>query len=227
MDPQANASTALDIEHDAHTLSSYELLIGANSARDVIRQNSQFSNLYVIPSSINLAGAEVELISASDRDLRLKNALSELANPETFDFILIDCPPSLGVLSLNALSAATDILIPVQAEYYALEGLSLLLQTVDLVKNRLNPKLADPYFLLTMYNSRTSLAHDVENEVRSHFGVRALQTIIPRTVRISEAPSYNQTILTYDRNSTGSLAYQEAAFELANLLGQERGLDEQ
>ncbi|MDR2538717.1 MAG: ParA family protein [Bifidobacteriaceae bacterium] len=218
LDPQANASTALGVEHSAHVPSSYDLVTGKAGVNVLIQTNPDFSNLDVIPSTINLAGAEIELVTALNRERKLRISLENVKEQHVYDYIFIDCPPSLGVLSLNALTAADFILIPVQSEYYALEGLTLLLQTIDMVKKQLNPKLADPIFLITMYSARTSLSKDVAEEVRNHFGERVIQTMIPRSVRISEAPSYNQTILSYDKSSSGSLAYQEAAFELVKIL---------
>jgi chromosome partitioning protein len=217
-DPQANASTALNVDHFEHTLSSYELLTRNTPLKQIIQQNSRFPALKVIPASINLSSVEIELVTADNREMRLKNALQPLISQRKFDYIIIDCPPSLGILFLNALCAATDVIIPVQSEYYALEGLSLLIKTIKKVRSQLNPQLNAPYFLVTMFSARTSLSQEVEQEVREHFADRVFSVVVPRSVRISEAPSFNETIISFAPTSVGSAAYQEAALELAQLL---------
>jgi chromosome partitioning protein len=161
-----------------------------------------------------LAGAEVELVSTPHREHRLREEIEKLQQSHNFDYIFLDCPPSLGLLTLNGLVAAREVLLPIQCEYYALEGLSQLLKTVDMIKEHLNPELEVTAIILTMYDGRTRLASQVADEVRSHFGARVLNTIIPRNVRVSEAPSYGQTVLTYDPNSSGAISYREAAAQL-------------
>jgi chromosome partitioning protein len=218
LDPQANASTALNVDHHENTLSSYELLTRKVPVPDIIQHHAKFAKLSVIPASINLSSVEIELITADHREYHLKTALEPMIAERKYDYILIDCPPSLGILFLNALAAATDVIIPVQSEYYALEGLSLLIKTIEKVQSQLNPQLNPPYFLITMYSSRISLSQDVEQEVREHFPGRVFSVVVPRSVRISEAPSFNETIISFAPNSVGSAAYQEAALELAELL---------
>ena len=184
---------------------------------DVVQKSPEFGALYCVPATIHLAGAEIELVSLVAREQRLRTALEAyLASvDEPFHYVFIDCPPSLGLLTINAFVAAREVLIPIQCEYYALEGLSQLLNTIELIQRHLNPKLVLSTILLTMYDSRTNLAHQVVDEVREHFPDKVLDTIIPRSVRISEAPSYGQSVITYDANSPGSLSYREAAAEIA------------
>ncbi|MEB4614885.1 ParA family protein [Leucobacter sp. M11] len=217
LDPQGNASTALGVEHRPEVNSIYEVLLGESSFADTIQQATDNERLWCIPSTINLSGAEIELVSMVAREQRLKSALDEYLSehPEAFHYVFIDCPPSLGLLTVNAFVAATEVLIPIQCEYYALEGLSQLLNNISLIERHLNPKLAVSTILLTMYDPRTNLAQEVAAEVREHFPEQTLETKIPRSVRISEAPSYGQTVLEYDPGSTGALAYQEAAAEVA------------
>ena len=219
LDPQGNASTALSIEHGRGTPSSYEVLVDGAPMADTIQPAAEIDGLFVIPATIDLAGAEIELVSVVARENRLRKAM--LAHPgigsgeDRFDFVLVDCPPSLGLLTLNALVAGAEMMIPIQAEYYALEGLGQLLETVDMVKAHLNPTLSVSNFLITMYDGRTRLAAGVAQEVRGHFGSRVLRTAIPRSVRVSEAPSYGQSVLAYDPTSPGARSYLEAARELA------------
>jgi chromosome partitioning protein len=225
LDPQGNASTALSVEHHRGTPSTYDLLVEGAALADVVSPCPDVENLFVVPSTIDLAGAEIELVSVVAREQRLHRALHadprispgsvEAAGPDRFDFVLIDCPPSLGLLTLNALVAGQEMLIPIQAEYYALEGLGQLLSTVDMVRAHLNPDLAISAILVTMYDARTRLAAGVAEEVRSHFGDQVLRTYIPRSVRVSEAPSYGQTVMTYDPGSPGAMGYLDAAKELA------------
>lgn len=222
LDPQGNASTALNIEHRQGTPSSYELLVDGTALVDLAQPCPDAANLWVVPATIDLAGAEIELVSVVAREQRLKKAID--AHPrigtaadvgeERFDYVFIDCPPSLGLLTLNALVAGAEMLIPIQAEYYALEGLGQLLATVDMVRAHLNPELAVSTIVLTMYDARTRLAAGVAQEVREHFGDQVLKTAIPRSVRVSEAPSYGQTVMTYDPGSPGALSYLEAAREI-------------
>lgn len=222
LDPQGNASTALNIEHRQGTPSTYELLVDGASIVDLARPCPDAAGLWVVPATIDLAGAEIELVSVVAREQRLKKALdahprigtAEAVGEDRFDYVFIDCPPSLGLLTLNALVAGAEMLIPIQAEYYALEGLGQLLATVDMVRAHLNPDLAVSTIVLTMYDARTRLAAGVAQEVREHFGNQVLKTAIPRSVRVSEAPSYGQTVMTYDPGSPGALSYLEAAREI-------------
>ena len=214
LDPQGNASTALDVEHRSGTPSIYSVLVEALPLSEVVRQVHGFSNLYCAPATIDLAGSEIELVPLVARESRLSRAVQEYDASE-LDYIFIDCPPSLGLLTVNALVAAPEVLIPIQCEYYALEGLEQLLRTVDLVKSHLNPGLKVSTILLTMFDSRTRLASQVADEVRGHFGELVLSSVIPRSVRVSEAPSYGQSVMTYDPGSSGALAYLEAAREMA------------
>ncbi|MEV0602409.1 AAA family ATPase [Streptomyces sp. NPDC050315] len=213
LDPQGNASTALGIDHHAEVPSIYDVLVESKPLSDVVQPVPDVEGLFCAPATIDLAGAEIELVSLVARESRLDRAIKAYEQP--LDYILIDCPPSLGLLTVNALVAGAEVLIPIQCEYYALEGLGQLLRNVDLVRGHLNPKLHVSTILLTMYDGRTRLASQVADEVRSHFGSEVLRTSIPRSVRISEAPSYGQTVLTYDPGSSGSLSYLEAAREIA------------
>jgi chromosome partitioning protein len=214
LDPQGNASTALDIEHHTGVPSVYNVLVDGQSLTSVIRPVSGFASLYCAPAAIDLAGAEIELVPLVARESRLARALSAY-DASDLDYIFVDCPPSLGLLTVNALVAAPEVLIPIQCEYYALEGLEQLLRTVELVRSHLNPALAVTTILLTMYDGRTRLASQVAEEVRDHFGEVVLGSVIPRSVRVSEAPSYGQSVMTYDPGSTGAQAYLAAARELA------------
>jgi chromosome partitioning protein len=220
LDPQGNASTALAVEHHRGVASIYDSLVDGVPLVDVVLASPQIDGLFVVPATIDLAGAEIELVSMVAREGRLRRALR--AHPlvfgsgkDRFDYVLIDCPPSLGLLTLNALVAAEEMMIPIQAEYYALEGLGQLLETVDMVREHLNPDLAVSTIVLTMYDARTRLAAGVAEEVRTHFPRQVLRTAIPRSVRVSEAPSYGQTVITYDPGSPGALSYIEAAREVA------------
>ena len=217
LDPQGNASTALGIEHHAKIPGIYEVITGAMTIASVLQQSPGNPNLTCVPATINLAGAEIELVPASARETRLKRALEEyLASVEQKPhYIFIDCPPSLGLLTINAWTAAREILVPIQCEYYALEGVDQLLKYIELVRQQLNPKLELSTVLLTMYDGRTRLAEDVVNFVREKFPTLTLNSVIPRAVRVSEAPSFNRTVITHDRRSPGSVAYLEAAIEIA------------
>jgi chromosome partitioning protein len=217
LDPQGNASTALGVEHRSETASVYDVIINDAPMREVVQSSPEFPGLWCVPATIHLAGAEIELVSLVAREQRLRTALDTFLGDldDHFHYVFIDCPPSLGLLTINAFVAAREVLIPIQCEYYALEGLSQLLNNIKLIERHLNPKLTVSTILLTMYDGRTNLANQVVEEVREHFPKQALQTLIPRSVRISEAPSYGQSVITYDGNSPGSLSYREAAAEIA------------
>jgi len=223
LDPQGNASTAMGIAHHEGVAGIYEVLTDELPISEVVEPADGVPNLYAVPATIDLAGAEIELVSLVAREYRLKKAIEAyLVEHEEFhgkrvDFVFIDCPPSLGLLTLNALVAATEVLLPIQCEYYALEGLSQLMKTLEMVRTHLNPELAVGAILLTMYDGRTRLASQVAEEVRTHFGERVLNTVIPRSVRVSEAPSHSQTVMTYDPISSGALSYRDAARELAEV----------
>lgn len=219
-DPQGNASTALGIDHRAGVPSVYEVLVEGVAIEETVQQCPEFPNLLVVPATIDLSGAEIELVSLVSRETRLRRALDiylkgreEKGEPQ-IDYVLVDCPPSLGLLTINAFVTGREVLIPIQCEYYALEGLSQLLKTIQMIQAHLNPDLHVSTILLTMYDARTNLAQQVANEVREHFSEQTLQTSIPRSVRVSEAPSHGQTVISYEPNSTGALAYREAAREL-------------
>ncbi len=220
LDPQGNATTALGIEHREGTPGVYEVLMGDRTLQEVIVECPDISGLWGAPATIDLAGAEIELVSQVAREFRLSKALEQLLAREKFDYVILDCPPSLGLLTLNGLVAAREVLLPIQCEYYALEGLSQLLKSVGMVTEHLNPSLSVSAIILTMYDGRTRLASQVADEVRSHFGATVLETVIPRSVRVSEAPSYGQTVLTYDPTSSGAIAYREAAEQLDTLTPQ-------
>ncbi|MBV9853039.1 MAG: ParA family protein [Streptosporangiaceae bacterium] len=214
LDPQGNASTALDVEHHVGRVSVYNSLVEDRPLTEVVTAVPGMPGLSCAPATIDLAGAEIELVPMVARESRLTRAI-EAFDVSALDYVLIDCPPSLGLLTVNALVAAEEVLIPIQCEYYALEGLEQLLRTVDLVRGHLNGRLRISTILLTMYDGRTRLASQVADDVRSHFGDVVLRTIIPRSVRVSEAPSYGQSVITYDPASSGAIAYVEAARELA------------
>lgn len=216
LDPQGNASTALGVAHTADTPSVYDVLINDVPLVDIIQTSPESPDLLCAPSTIHLAGAEIELVSQVAREHRLRGALREYLAIEDnhLDFVIIDCPPSLGLLTINAFTAADEVMIPIQCEYYALEGLSQLLGSVQMIQKHLNPKLHVSTILLTMYDGRTRLAQQVAEEVRSHFSGEVLNTVIPRSVRVSEAPSFGQTVIAYDGQSAGAIAYREAAVEI-------------
>ncbi|WP_353065670.1 ParA family protein [Arcanobacterium hippocoleae] len=219
-DPQGNASTALGVVHSVGTQSVYEVINRSLSIFDVLTVSPNLENLAVVPSTIDLSSVEIELVQGEAREYRLRDAITQYldVSRETEavpDYIIIDCPPSLGMLTLNALVAANEILIPIQTEYYALEGLTQLLKTIENVRANLQPNLVVSTILLTMYDKRTNLAQDVAAEVREYFPNETLSFEIPRSVRISEAPSFGQSIITYDPRSTGAIAYLAAAKEIA------------
>lgn len=212
MDPQANACSGLGVRiTDRDQPTTYEVLVDGLSLRDCIIE-TQIPDLYLVPSDQRLVGAEVELVGAMAREVRLRRALEPLR--KEFDFIIIDCPPSLGLLTINALTAADGVMIPVQCEYYALEGLSQLLNVIDLVKRNLNPTLEIEGVLLTMYDSRLNLSQQVVEEARRFFADRVYTTVIPRNVRLSEAPSFGKPIVLYDVMSSGAKSYMELAKEV-------------
>lgn len=210
LDPQGNATSGLGIDRGSISTSIYDVLLKETPIEDAIEASS-VKNLFIVPATIDLAGAEIELVPAFAREGRLKGALVEVVND--YDVIFIDCPPSLGLLTVNALTAATEVLIPIQCEYYALEGLSQLLSNVERIKRNLNPALAVEGVVLTMYDARTNLSRDVATQVRNHFGDRTYRTVIPRSVRISEAPSYGEPIEAFDPMTRGAIAYRELGRE--------------
>jgi len=214
LDPQGNASTALDVDHHSGVPSIYDVLVDDRPLAEIVQASSEMPGLFCAPATIDLAGAEIELVPVVARELRLVRAIRAF-DTSKFDYVLVDCPPSLGLLTLNALVAAEEVLLPIQCEYYALEGVQQLLNTAELVRVNFNPGLHVSTVLLTMYDGRTRLASDVAEDVRSHFGTSVLRTIIPRSVRVSEAPSRGQSVITYDPGSSGAIAYVEAARELA------------
>jgi len=220
-DPQGNASTALNIDHRVGTPDVYSVLVEEVDFSEVVKPVAEIENLFCAPATIDLAGAEIELVSLVAREYRLQRALNKYLDfhkekyNKAIDYVFIDCPPSLGLLTLNALVAAKEVLIPIQTEYYALEGLGQLMNNVNLVKKQLNPELEVATIVLTMFDSRTNLSQQVAEEVRKHFGDIVITTEIPRAVRVSEAPSFQQTVITYDPGSPGAQAYVKVAKEFA------------
>ncbi len=229
LDPQGNCSTALGVEHRRGTPSSYDALVDGTPLVDLAAPCPESDRLLVVPATIDLAGAEIELVSVVARENRLRRAVhahpgvirpggdpdGSTSSEDRIDYVLVDCPPSLGLLTLNALVAADELLLPIQTEYYALEGVGQLVETVELVRTNLNPALHVSTVLLTMFDARTRLSAGVADEVRRYFGDRVLRTAIPRSVRVSEAPSYGQSVISYDPTSPGALCYREAAREIA------------
>ncbi len=211
LDPQGNATTGLGVEARNFEKSMYDVLMQDTELDDAI-EPTNVKNLFIAPATIDLAGADIELVSAFSRELKLKRAIEQVVND--FDFILIDCPPSLGLITVNGLAAASEVLVPIQCEYYALEGLGQLLRNVQLVKSNLNPNLEVSTIVMTMYDARTKLSDQVVEEVRNHFGDKVCRTVIPRTVRISEAPSFGQPITIFDPSSRGAIAYRSLAQEV-------------
>ena len=214
LDPQGNASTALGADRSEDVAGSYEVLVENKTIAELMQKAPGFPELYCLPASVNLAGAEIDLVSLDRRESRLKEAILNLTNTQKFDYLIIDCPPSLGLLTINALIAADELLIPIQCEYYALEGVAQLLNIISRVTAGANPTLHISAILLTMFDGRTRLANDVAASVREHFPREVLQSVIPRAVRVSEAPSYGQTVMTYDMSSPGASAYLNAAREI-------------
>ena len=227
LDPQGNASTALGVEHRAEIASVYDVIVNDTEMAAVVQTSPEFKSLFCVPATIHLAGAEIELVSLVAREQRLNRALQVhlKAMDDPYDYVFIDCPPSLGLLTINAFVAAREVLIPIQCEYYALEGLSQLLKNIELIEKHLNPELAVSTILLTMYDGRTNLANHVAQDVREHFPKQVLNTLIPRSVRVSEAPSYGQSVISYDLNSAGSLSYLEAAAEIARRGAPQTGVE--
>lgn len=222
LDPQGNASTALGVPHNGDTASIYDVLINGTSLAEIVQKSPESDNLFCAPSTIHLAGAEIELVAQVAREHRLRTALDEYLASNPVDFVIIDCPPSLGLLTINAFTAASEVFIPIQCEYYALEGLSQLLGSIQMIQKHLNPALHLSTILLTMYDGRTRLAQQVAEEVRGHFPDQVLTTMIPRSVRVSEAPSFGQTVISYDGQSAGAIAYREAAVEIASRTAQSK-----
>ncbi len=220
-DPQGNASTALNVDHRVGTPDVYSVLVEEQDFSEVIQKVNEIENLFCAPATIDLAGAEIELVSLVAREYRLQRALNKYLEfhkekyGKKIDYVFIDCPPSLGLITLNALVAANEILIPIQTEYYALEGLGQLMNNVNLVTKQLNPDLKVSTIVLTMFDSRTNLSQQVAQEVRNHFGDIVITTEVPRAVRVSEAPSFQQTVITYDPGSPGAQAYVKVAKEFA------------
>ena len=217
-DPQGNASSGLGVAHGVGTPSIYDVLIGASPLVDVVVAHGNVAGLTCAPATIDLAGAEIELVSLVARETRLRNAITdylEQASDQAPNYVLIDCPPSLGLLTVNALVAADEVLIPIQCEYYALEGLAQLTSSIELIRAHLNAGLVVSTILLTMYDGRTRLADQVAAEVRSQFGALVLDTVVPRSVRVSEAPGFGESVLTYDPGSRGAITYLEAAREMS------------
>jgi len=211
IDPQGNSTSGVGVDRDKLEISIYDVMLGEAELEEALI-SLPFKNLDLIPANISLAGAEIELVGINDREYRLRNALQAIKN--NYHYVFIDCPPSLGLLTINALTAADRVLIPIQCEYYALEGVGQLLQTINLVQRRLNPQLELEGVLLTMFDARTNLAIQVVDEVKDYFGNKVFQTIIPRNVRLSEAPSHGKPVITYDPRSRGAQLYQELAREV-------------
>jgi len=211
LDPQGNASTGLGIENRGLQTSMYHVLMHEEPLENCV-EPTDVKHLFVAPASLDLAGAEIELVPAFSREGRLRRAIDDVI--DGYDYVLIDCPPSLGLLTVNGLTAAQEVLVPIQCEYYALEGLGQLLRNVDLVKRNLNPQLDVSTIVCVMYDARTKLADQVVNEVREHFGEKVVRTVVPRSVRLSEAPSFGQPIIIFDPRSRGALAYRDLAQEV-------------
>ncbi|MPY95431.1 MAG: AAA family ATPase [Acidimicrobiia bacterium] len=217
LDPQGNATTGLGLNQWSVATSMYDVLLRDVPLEDCVEPTS-VRNLFAAPANLDLAGAEIELVPAFSRELRLRRALEPVSGD--YDYVLIDCPPSLGLLTVNGLAASSEVMVPIQCEYYALEGLGQLLRNVELVKKNLNPTLEVTSLVLVMFDARTKLAEQVSNEVRSHFGDRVCRSVIPRTVRLSEAPSFGQPINVFDPSSRGAIAYRDLAREVSGVTAQ-------
>ena len=219
LDPQGNASTAFGIDHYEDASGSFDVLLDGASIAEMISPAQGFDSLWVLPATLDLAGADIELITSVpelERPFLLKVALTQFLADHEMDYVFIDCPPSLGLLTINALAAVQEVLIPIQCEFYALEGVQQLLRTIEFVKERLNPELDVSTILLTMYNPSTNLSTSVVEEVRGYFGNKVLDTVIPRSTYVAEAPSFGQSVMTYDPGSTGAVAYLAAAREITD-----------
>nr|WP_296666935.1 AAA family ATPase [Demequina sp.] len=216
-DPQGNASTALGVDHHSGTPSIYEALLDDTPLEEVAQRCPEVDTLWCVPATIDLAGADIELVSVVRREFRLHGAIHDLlaGAGKDLDYVFIDCPPSLGLLTLNAMVVANEVLIPIQCEYYALEGLTQLMKTVEMVRKHLNPDIHVSTIVLTMYDGRTNLAREVAGEVRSHFPNETLDQTVPRSVRVSEAPGFGQTVITHDPHSSGAVAYMAIARDIA------------
>lgn len=217
LDPQGNASTAFGIDHYEDASGSFDVLLDGEAIADMMSAAEGFDSLWVLPATLDLSGADIELISTvaeTERPFLLKAALADFLADHEMDYVFIDCPPSLGMLTINALAAVKEVLIPIQCEFYALEGVQQLLRTIEFAKERLNPELEVSTILLTMYNSTTNLSASVVEEVRGYFGKKVLETVIPRSIYVAEAPSFGQSVMTYDPGSTGAVAYLAAAREI-------------
>ena len=219
LDPQGNASTAFGIDHYEDASGSFDVLLDGASIAEMVSPAQSFDSLWVLPATLDLAGADIELITSVpelERPFLLKVALTQFLADHEMDYVFIDCPPSLGLLTINALAAVQEVLIPIQCEFYALEGVQQLLRTIEFVKERLNPELDVSTILLTMYNPSTNLSTSVVEEVRGYFGNKVLDTVIPRSTYVAEAPSFGQSVMTYDPGSTGAVAYLAAAREITD-----------
>ncbi len=217
LDPQGNASTAFSVDHQEDTAGTYEVLVEQAAIADTMVAAPGFESLWVLPASLDLAGADIELIttvSDEERPFRLREALDNFLAEYEMDYVFVDCPPSLGMLTINALAAVTEVLIPIQCEFYALEGVQQLLRTIEFARDRLNPDLEVSTILLTMFNTNTNLSSQVADSVREYFGDKVLETAIPRSTYVAEAPSHGQSVMTYDPGSTGAVAYLAAAREI-------------
>ena len=217
LDPQGNASTAFGVDHHEDAVGSYDVLVEQRPIADVMVAAPGYESLWVLPASLDLAGADIELITSvsdEERPFRLREALDDFLADHEMDYVFVDCPPSLGMLTVNALAAVIEVLIPIQCEFYALEGVQQLLRTIEYARERLNPDLEVSMILLTMYNTTTNLSLQVAASVREFFGDTVLDSVIPRSTYVAEAPSFGQTVMTYDPGSTGAIAYLAAAREI-------------
>ena len=218
LDPQGNASTAFGVDHQEGATGTYDVLVDGASISDMMVAAPKYESLWVLPASLDLAGVDIQLITEvgeKERPFLLKTALDEFLAEHEIDYVFVDCPPSLGLLTINALAAVSEVLIPIQCEFYALEGVQQLLRTIEFAKERLNPDLEVSTILLTMYAQTTNLSLQVSEEVRAYFGKKVLETVIPRSVYVAEAPSFGESVMTYDPGSTGAVAYLAAAKEIA------------